>query len=163
MSCALSLKEKVAGLRTNPMNNSLLTSIADDDGKKTVENEGYDLEEAQDEQRAAKAEDLSNYTAHIFHMNLVVDENAADHPTNFIATNDARDNTTAYPASARDTTLSHTLTGRLQNDSRYDEEYFYIVMVDTGCPRASSGRFSQYRAYCQYVVEPQNIKTNKTV
>ena len=59
--------------------------------------------------------------------------------------------------------MSHALTTTLNNGSRYNEEYFYGVMIDTGCARASSGGLSQYRAYCRHIGKPESIDTSKTI
>lgn len=80
-----------------------------------------------------------------------------------VATADDSDNNTAYTASARNATVSHALNGSVFNDSRYNEEFFYGVMIDTGCARASSGGLSQYRAYCRHIGATEKLDTSRTV
>lgn len=89
--------------------------------------------------------------------------NNADSPVNFVATTDDDDHVTAYAAIAQNAIVSHALNGRTDNDTRYDDDFFYGVMIDTCCARTSSGDLLQYCAYCRLVGEPENIDTSKRV
>lgn len=47
---------------------------------------------------------------------------------------------------ARNDIVSHTSNGQIENDSRYNKEFFCRLMVDNGCARASGGELLQYCA-----------------
>lgn len=95
-------------------------------------------------------------TDHAVQVDLNFDEYEGK-KTSFFATAQDNDNVTAYLAYLRDATVSHALTAALSIDSRYDAEFFYSVMIDTGCAGASWKGLSQYRPYYLLVIQPEKI------
>lgn len=114
-----------------------------------------------DEQTAEDLEYLSG-AAHIVQIDGDFDLDSGEFTTSFVATIDDADNVTAYAARALNGIVVHALNGGVDNDTRYDDAFYYGVMVDTGCDGASSGGLSQYRAYCRHFGEPEKINRTKT-
>lgn len=81
---------------------------------------------------------------------------------NSVATTNDDENIAAYAATAQKAIVSHAANGWTDYDFRYNE-YFYEVIIDTGCALASSGGLLQYREYCRQVGEQENIDTSKRV
>ena len=157
-----SKEERIAALRKNRQVRQFLTTVSDSEGGDSAPvdegDENRDLDDAQLEE----LEDLAG-PALVVQIDVDVDDCDEDEqPTCYFATTDDDDNATAYIASARDAAVSHALTATFDNDSRYNDEFFYGVMIDTGCARASSGGLPQYRAYCRYIGQTENIDTSKT-
>lgn len=80
-----------------------------------------------------------------------------------LKTSNNEDSVTAYAVTARNFIVSHALSGRIDNDSRYDKDFFYGVMTYTGYTRASSDGLLQYRAYCLQVSEQVGLNTELLV
>lgn len=78
------------------------------------------------------------------------------------AVNDSN-NVTSFAAIIRDAAVSHALFSSAPTISRYDETHLYGAVIDTGCSRASSGGFSQYRAYCRQSGVKEEIDTKNKV
>lgn len=109
-------------------------------------------------------EDLAG-SVHVFQIDFTPSKDLSENgePICFMETPDMDDNTTAFIACIRDAAVSHALTAERGNDSRYNDEYFYGGMIDTGCGRASTGGLAQHRSYCRPVGEQKDIVTSKKV
>ena len=158
-----SKKERIDALRKNRQVRQFLTTVSDsDDGDAAPADEVEDNRDIDD----AHLEELEELAGPALVVQIDVDTDECDEdeqPTCYFAKADDEDNTTDYIASARDASVSHALTATFKNDSRYNDEFFYGVMIDTGSARASSGGLPQYRAYCRHIGHAENIDTSKTV
>lgn len=155
-----SKEDRLAALRKNRQVRQFFTAVQEEseqENETSVNDDNGDMNEEQ----LQELEDLAG-TAHVVQVDLNLDDEEV-RPTGFFATAEDSNNTTAYIACIRDAAVSHALTATLSIDSRYDAEFFYGVMIDTGCARASSGGLSQYRAYCRHVGQPENIDPSKKV
>lgn len=47
--------------------------------------------------------------------------------------------------------------------TRYDDEHFHGIMIDTGCAKASTGGLKQYKAYCRHIGINEEIDSSKKV
>lgn len=120
------------------------------------------MDSTEDQEDDGADEQIVEYIEYLSGAAHMVDINADfkldnEVPTSFVATGDDADNVTAYAATARDGTVSRALTGAVYNDARYDDSFYYGLMVDTVCVCASSSSLSQYRTYCRHVGERENI------
>lgn len=75
-------------------------------------------------------------------INVDSEQDSIEMPPCFVATTQDTDNVTAYDYTARNTTVSHTLSGTIDTDARYDNAFYFCLIVDTGSERASSGALS---------------------
>lgn len=58
---------------------------------------------------------------------------------------------------ATDTAAYHRLSAHVLELSKYSDNVFFGIMINTGCAHASSGGVGQYRAYCRHIREMENI------
>lgn len=145
-------EERIAALRKNRQVRRYFTSSKDHADDTDNDSRSEELEE----KHLEELEDLAG-PAHVVQIDFVPPEDLSENSEN------VADNTTAFVACTQDAAASHALTAERCSDFRYNDEYFYGVMIDTGCARASSGGLAQYRAYCRHVGEQEDIDKSKRV
>lgn len=73
---------------------------------------------------------------HVVQVNIYLYHGEYEQQMSYFATTDGKDNSTLSIACTRDATVSHALNASMINDSRYNVEYFYGLMVDKWCALA---------------------------
>lgn len=92
-------------------------------------------------------DELEDVAAHI--LNINEDDQTNENITSAeikICSTESHDNCEEFVAFTRDSAVSHALSPRLPEIHPYSNEKFYGLLIDTGCSRASSGGYQQYRA-----------------
>lgn len=112
-----------------------------------------DKQESSDDEYRALADPIEDIAAHILDIESDVDD---ERPAWMIRV-ESMDNVSTFVAILRDQTVSHALLANILEPQRYSREFFYDVMGDTGCARASSGIIQHYEAHCLYVGQQVSI------
>eukprot|EP00171_Calliarthron_tuberculosum_P003348 IDg3348t1 len=68
----------------------------------------------------------------------------------------------SYAAELLESSTEHTITKKIPTSepTRYDDQKFYGIAIDTCCANASTGGTDQYMAYCKYTGTDPNIQKN---
>lgn len=107
-------------------------------------------------------EELSG-AAHTIQVVTQFNNDRKEQPYGYLATLNDSDNETTFIATAHDANVSQTVNESTNNDSQYKDDFFYGMMVDTGCARAKICGLPQYCAHCRHIGQAVNLDTTRTV
>lgn len=85
---------------------------------------------------------------------------AETQPNVHFCTVESEDNCEAFFASTRESVAFRALSAEVAEQFYYNKDFFYSLLIDTGCARASSGGYEQYQAYFRHTGQPPNICKN---
>lgn len=136
--------ERIKALRKDKVARQFIASISKEESSNS---------ESEDE-----LNEIEELSAHV--LNITDNDENIPLPTN--VTPSDKSNPKAFLADLFSISEIHALTMQT-GITRYDDEHFYGIIIDTGCAKASTGGLKQYKAYCRHIGIDEEIDSSKKV